>query len=150
MRSKLKDTRYHLYGKSWSWCNCYWFHGNFTDYNKFERFSNVADAISAKLLSSFLECELLALISDWYGFEFSIKGAEGKHRSDDSTHIQEIKIIDNRKVPKSFQSYLGNSNKGNLVKQVFQKWRETLSYVLTFFQTIYLVNLDGGTDHRTN
>ena len=26
------------------------------DYNKFERFSNAADKISAKLLSSFLEC----------------------------------------------------------------------------------------------
>ena len=29
------------------------------DYSKFEGFSNVADEISAKLLSSFLECEVL-------------------------------------------------------------------------------------------
>ena len=30
-----------------------------TDYSKFERFSNVADEISAKFLSSYLECEVL-------------------------------------------------------------------------------------------
>ena len=29
------------------------------DYSKFERFSNVADEISAKFLSSYLECEVL-------------------------------------------------------------------------------------------
>ena len=34
------------------------------DYNKFERFSNVADKISAKLLSSFLECYVLVVIPD--------------------------------------------------------------------------------------
>ena len=34
-----------------------------------------------------------------------------------STYIQEIEIIDNQKVPKSFQSYFGYSNnKNNLVK----------------------------------
>ena len=38
------------------------------DYNKFEKFSNVADEISAKVLSSFLECEVLVVILDWYGF----------------------------------------------------------------------------------
>ena len=74
-----------------------------TDYNKFERFSNVADKISAKLLSSFLECYVLVVIPDWYSFEFSIKGAERKHRTEDSTHIQETEIIDNRKFLKSFQ-----------------------------------------------
>ena len=42
-------------------------------YSKFERFSNVADEISAKLLSSFLEYEVLAVVPDRYGFEFSIK-----------------------------------------------------------------------------
>ena len=37
-----------------------------------------------------------------------------------STHMQEIEIIDSQKFPKSFQSYLGNSNnKTNLVKQLF-------------------------------
>ena len=54
---------------------------------KFERFSNVADEISAKPLSSFLECEVLVVIADRYGFEFSIKGAERKHRTEDSTRI---------------------------------------------------------------
>ena len=44
------------------------------DYNKFERFSNVADEISAKLLPSFLECELLVVILDRYGFKFTVKG----------------------------------------------------------------------------
>ena len=34
------------------------------DYNKFEKFSNVADEISAKVLSSFLECEVLVVILD--------------------------------------------------------------------------------------
>ena len=88
-----------------------------TVYNKFERFSNVADEISAKSLSSFLECEVLVVIADRYGFEFSIKGAERKHRTEDSTRIQENEIIDNRKVPNSCQSYLRNSrDKSNLMK----------------------------------
>ena len=100
------------------------------DYNKFKRFSIVVDEISAKSLSSFIECEVLVLNSDRYGFEFSIKGAERKHRTEDSTHIQGIEIFDNRKVPKSFQSYLGNSNnRNNLVILFFQKRRETLWYV---------------------
>ena len=87
------------------------------DYNKFEIFWNLTDEISAKLLSNFLECEVLVVIPDLYGFEFSIKGAERKHRTEDSTHIQKIESIDNRKVRKSFQSYIGNSNnKNNLVK----------------------------------
>ena len=73
--------------------------------SKFERFSNVADEISAKLLWSFLECELLVVVSDRYGFKFSIKAAERKRRTEDSTHTQEIEIIGNRKVPNSFQSY---------------------------------------------
>ena len=87
--------------------------------SKFERFSNVADEISAKLLWSFLECELLVVVSDRYGFKFSIKAAERKRRTEDSTHMQEIEIIGNRKVITSFESYPGNSNnKTNLVKCV--------------------------------
>ena len=43
---------------------------------------------------------MLVVIPDRYGFEFSIKAAEWKHRTEDSTHIQETEIIDNRKVPK--------------------------------------------------
>ena len=34
------------------------------DYSKFERFSNVADEISANFLSSFLECQVLVLVLD--------------------------------------------------------------------------------------
>ena len=70
------------------------------DYNKFERFSNVAHQISAKLLFSFLECEVLVVTPDRYGFQFSIKSAERKHRTEDSSNIKEIEIIDNRKVAK--------------------------------------------------
>ena len=92
------------------------------DCSKFQRFSNVADEISAKLLSSFLKCEVLVLVPDRYDFKFSIKAAERKHRTEDSTHMQETEIIGNWKVPTSFQSYLRNSNnKINLVKWVFQK-----------------------------
>ena len=65
--------------------------------------------LSAKALSSILQCEVLIVIPDGYDFEFSIKGAERKRRTENSTHIQEIEIIDNRKFPKSFQSYLENS-----------------------------------------
>ena len=118
------------------------------DYNKFERFSNVADEISTKLLSRFLECEVLVVVPD---FEFSMEATERKHRREDSTPMQEIEVIDNQKFPKSFQCYLGNSNnKTNLVKYLFQKWRGTLLNVLTFSQTIYLANLDGATDRVTS
>ena len=87
------------------------------DYNHFKRFSNVADEVSIKLLSTFLECEILIVVPDRYVFTFSIKAAERKHRTEDSAHTQEFGIIGNRKVPKSFQGYHGNSgNKTNLVK----------------------------------
>ena len=48
------------------------------DYSKFERFSNVADEIYTKLLSSLLECEVLVAATDGYDFEFSIEDAERK------------------------------------------------------------------------
>ena len=90
------------------------------DYRKFERFSNVADEISTKLLSCFLECEVLVVVSYRHSFELLIKAVERKRRTDDSTHIQEIEIIDNEKFPKSFQNYLGNSNnKTSLEKFLF-------------------------------
>ena len=44
------------------------------EYSNFERFSNVADEISTKLLSSFLECA----VPDRSDFEFAIKAAENK------------------------------------------------------------------------
>ena len=92
-------------------------------YSMFESFSNVADEISAKLLSSFLECEvLLVVVPDRYDFKFLNKICWKKRRTEDSTHMQEIEIVGNRKIPTSFQNYLGNSNnKINLVKYVFQK-----------------------------
>ena len=111
----------------------------FIDYSKFKRFSNIADEISTKLLSS----RNIAVL-DRYDFKFSVKAAERKHRTGDST--QEIEIIDYRKVPKSFQSYLANSNnKTNLGKYLFQKWRKTLPNVVASSQTIYFVNLGGVT-----
>ena len=116
------------------------------DYSKFARFSNVADEISTKLLLSFRECEVLVVVADRYDSEFSNKAAERKHWTENSTHLQEIEIIDNPKVPKSFQRYLVNSNnKNNLVKYLFEKRREALRKVLTSSQTIYLENIDGAT-----
>ena len=44
------------------------------DYSRFEIFSNVADEISTKVLSSILDCE----IPDRHDFEFSIKATEKK------------------------------------------------------------------------
>ena len=53
-------------------------------------------------------------------------------------------------MPKSFQSYLSNaSNKINIVKYVFQLWREILSEHLSSYQSFYLENLDGTTDFVT-
>ena len=94
------------------------------DYNKFESFSNVADEISAKLLWSFLECELLVVVSDWYDFKFSIKAAKRKRRTEDSTHTQEIETIGNQKLPNSFQSYLENSNNKTKLVNTFSKNKE--------------------------
>ena len=90
------------------------------DYNKFERLSNVADEISTKLLSSFLEGEVSDGVSDGYDVEISMEAAERKRRTEDSTHMEKIEIINSQKFPKSFQSYLWNSNsKTKLVKQLF-------------------------------
>ena len=103
---KLEDTCYHHYGESWSWCNWYWFHGNITVYidcSKFERFSNVEDEVSPKLLSSFLEYEVLVVVIDWYDFEFSIKAVSIKHQTEDSAHIQKTKIIDNWNIHSHFK-----------------------------------------------
>ena len=77
------------------------------DYSKFERFSNVAEEISfkflSKFLSNFLEYEVLVVDIDRYVFQFSIKVAERKRRTEDSTHIQEIEIINNRNVQSHFK-----------------------------------------------
>ena len=89
--------------------------------------------LSIKALSSFLECEVLVVVPGRYDFESSIKGAERKRRTEDSTYIQEIEIIDNRKFQKPFQSYLDNSNnKTNLMKYVFQKMERTIATRFNF------------------
>ena len=75
------------------------------NYSKFERYSNVADEISAKP-SSFLEYKMLAVVPDQCDFKFLIEAAERKRWIEDSTHTQEIEIIGSWKVPKSFRSYL--------------------------------------------
>ena len=36
------------------------------------------------------------------------------------------------------------------MKKVFKKWRETLPYVLTSSQTVYLANFDGAADRVTS
>ena len=46
--------------------------------SKFKRFSNVADETSAKLLISFLECEVLVVVPYRYDLDFSLKTAERK------------------------------------------------------------------------
>ena len=43
----------------------------------------------------------------------------------------EIKIISDRKVPKSFQSYL--SNETNMVNYVFQQWKKILLEKIQFY-----------------
>ena len=40
----------------------------YIDYSKFERFSNVIDEVSAKLLSSFLGYEVFVVVTDRYDF----------------------------------------------------------------------------------
>ena len=90
-----------------------------TDFSKFERFSNVADGITSKIISSFQESDLLVTVADRYEIEWSLKSAERLRRKKNS--VQEIKIISNRKIPNLFQSYLSNaSTKTNLVNYIFQ------------------------------
>ena len=71
------------------------------------RFSNVADEVSAKLLSSLLEYEVLVVVTDRYDFEFSMKAADRKRRTEDSDHIQETEIINNRNVHSYFKVTTG-------------------------------------------
>ena len=54
-------------------------------------------------LSSFLEYEVLVVVTDWYDFEFSIKAAGRKRWAEVSAHIQETEIIDNRNVHNRFK-----------------------------------------------
>ena len=47
-----------------------------TDFSKFERFSNLADGITYKIISSFQESDLLIIVSDRYDVILLIKVAE--------------------------------------------------------------------------
>ena len=88
-------------------------HGNIAmhiNQRQFERFSNAADEVFAKVLSSFLDYEVLVVDTDRYDIEFSMKAAIRKCRTEDSSHIREIEVIDNRNV----HSHFNNNN--NLVK----------------------------------
>ena len=88
-----------------------------TNFSKFERFSNMADGIIYKIISSFQESDLLVIVPDRYDVELSIKSAERLHSTANSA--QEIEITSDRKVPKSFQNYLSNaSNKTNMVNYI--------------------------------
>ena len=55
------------------------------DYSKFGRFSSWWNFY--KLFSSFHECEVLVVVPDRHNFKFSVKAAERKRRTKDSTHI---------------------------------------------------------------
>ena len=50
---------------------------------------------------------MLVVVPDRYDFEFSIKAAERKLRTEDSTHIQKIEITDNRNLQSHFKVTLG-------------------------------------------
>ena len=63
------------------------------------------------ILISWHYCNLLITTSYRYGLEFSTKGDERKHGTEYSPHIQQIEIIDSRKVSTSFQSYLFEQQK---------------------------------------
>ena len=67
-----------------------------TDFTKFERFSNVADGITYKIVSSFQESDLLVVVPDSYEVELSIKSAKRLRRTANS--VQEIETISHRKV----------------------------------------------------
>ena len=48
------------------------------DCSKLGRYLNAADEISARLLSRFLEYEVLLVVTDRYDFEFSVKAAKAQ------------------------------------------------------------------------
>ena len=87
------------------------------DYSKFERFSNIADKISIKLISTFFECEVLAVVPDRYSFKKLLKEYTGQ-KTQLTYRKFELLITANFQI----QSYPGNSNKKtNLVRHLFQK-----------------------------
>ena len=84
----------------------YWFYANIISlgYSKLERFFNIADEISTKLLSSFFECEMLVVIPNQYDFEFSIKAAKGKHRKKTQLIYRKLALLITA-LPWKFEQY---------------------------------------------
>ena len=74
------------------------------DYSKFEKFSNVADEISGKLVTSFLECGVLVVVPDRYEFKFSIKAAE---RQKTQFISRKLKLLVTEKSQHHFKVTLG-------------------------------------------
>ena len=67
-------------------------------------------------------CQAFRKTTNW----LLVKSTEILRRTANS--VQKIEITSNRKVQKSFQSYLSNaSNKTNMVNNIFQLWKEILS-----------------------
>ena len=79
-------------------------------------------------------------MNDQYNFEFSIKAAEKKRRKEDSTHIQQIEIIDNRKFTSG--TWTIKPNWWN----TFSKNGGKHSKCFNLLSNIYLANLDGIAD----
>ena len=73
------------------------------DYNKFQRFSNVADEISAKLLSNFLECEVLVVIPNGMVLNFQLK--ELKENTGQKTQLiyRKLKVLITEKLESHFK-----------------------------------------------
>ena len=89
--------------------------------------SNGTDRIAYKIISNFQKSDLLVVSPNRYNVELSIKSVERLHHQANSGHENEL--ISDRKVTKSFQSYLNNAS--NKTNKLTQKCLLTLS----FFQT---------------
>ena len=74
------------------------------DYNKFKRLSNAADEISTKLLPSLLECEVPVAFPDQWFWIFHKTCWKKTPDRWLNIWMQEIEIIDNQNLQKSFQS----------------------------------------------
>ena len=91
---------------------------------------------------------LLVAVTDGYNFEFSIRAAERKRQTEESSHMLEIEIIDKQR---HFKIILGiRTIKPTWRKHLFWKRRGTLQKVLTPLQTNYFANHDGAADCVTS
>ena len=97
---------------------------------------------------------MLVVVTDRYDFEFSIKAAERKRWTKDSTHMQETEIIDNRNVQRHFKVTLGIRsikpawcNHGEIR---FLKMERNIVIRFNLLSNHFLANLDGATDCVTS